>query len=233
MTIEDWFDREMPLNIVCVLKRGGIYDFNYVKILSQGVRRHLTRRHRFVCLTDADPLHRDWFRAHRINYRPLYHGWSGAWSKIELFRPGFLTGRILYLDLATIVTDSLDALADYRGRFAMLGDPREPGRFVSSLMMWTAGDLDFIYHGFAADPFSATDALPDDRAWMDIVCRSKGIVPDRVQDLAPGLCMDIIPILDGAPLRAKPPGAGLVSFRGRPRPHELTELSEFVRENWV
>ena len=75
MNIENWLNSQVPLSVVCVLKRGGPYDFNYVKILSQGVRRHLPHPHRFICLTDADLLHRDWFRAHRIQSRPLIHDW--------------------------------------------------------------------------------------------------------------------------------------------------------------
>jgi hypothetical protein len=233
MKIEDWLNGQTPLSVVCVLKRSGPYDFNYVKILSQGVRRHLFHLHRFICLTDADLLHRDWFRAHRIQCRPLIHDWSSDWSKIELFRPGLLNGRVLYFDLDLMVTGSLFSLGGYRGPFAM-ADNVETGRgAASSVMMWAAGRFDSIYERFIADPALSMDEAGSSGSWIASACRKAGIVPDRIQDLVPGLLGDIRAVPGGAPLRTKPPGVGLISFKNGPKPHELTDTSEFIRDHWV
>src|SRR4051794_41174199 len=110
------------LTVLCMLKRGGPFDFSYVKALSQGVRRHLHRPHRFICLTDCDLLHREWYRAHLIHCRPLRHNWPGEWSKLEMFHPNLFNGRMIYLDLDMMVTGSLFELGGYRGRLAMSTD---------------------------------------------------------------------------------------------------------------
>jgi hypothetical protein len=230
MKIENWLNCQVPLSVVCVLKRGGPYDFNYVKILSQGVRRHLFHSHRFICLTDADLWHRDWFRAHRIQCRPLIHDWPTDWAKIELFRPGLLNGRVLYFDLDLMATGPLLALGNYRGSFAMAGGT---GPAASSIMMWTAGTCDFFYRRFAADPVLAMDEAGNSTYWIASACRKAGIIPDRIGDLAPGLLGDIRAVPGGAPRRATSPGVGLISFKDSPKPHELTDTSELIRDHWV
>ena len=223
--------------VACVLKRGGIYDFNYVKILSLGVRRRLRRTFRFVCLTDAPPPHRDWLVAHRINLRPLIHDWPGAWAKIELFRPGLFTGRVIYFDLGTLLTRRLDWFADYAGPFAALSDFSRPGRLASAAMSWRAGVPGFIpgfiYEAFAADPARAMQDFGTPSAWIDHCCRRSGVVPDRLQTIAPGRCVTATPFIGGGALRVKPPGAGLVCFCGRPKPHALVDDYDLVREHWV
>ena len=69
--------------------------------------------------------------------------------------------------------------------------------------------------------------------WIERQCRIAGLAPHRIQDIAPGLCATATPILGGSPIRIKPPGVGIVCFQGRPKPHELIEEYDFVREQWV
>ena len=100
-------------------------------------------------------------------------------------------------------------------------------------MMWSAGKLDFIYEQFAVDPVLAMDEAGSCGRWIASACCNAGVVPDHVRDLAPGLLSDIRVVPGGAPLRAKSPGVGLVSFKNGPKPHELADLSEFIRDHWV
>lgn len=218
--------------VACVLKHGGIYDFNYVKILSLALRRRLRCDYRFVCLTDAPPPHRKWLRAHRINLRPLVHGWPGAWSKIELFRPGLFTGRVLYLDLDTLATGRLGRLMAYEGEFATLSDFLKPLHFDCSVMTWRAGALDFIHSEFApsADVVMAEFHRPAD--WIAFICRRAGLSPDRLDALMPGLIATSPLISGGAPIRAKPPGTKLICFHGPEKPHRLLDTHEIVRDHW-
>jgi hypothetical protein len=153
----------------------------------------------------------------------LIHGWPGSWSKIELFRPNLLRGRMLYFDLDVMMTGSLDALTDYRGRFLL----------SPALMAWDGGDLGFLHDRFVSDPRSVMDDHEDVAAWIATACRAKGIKPDDVDGVAPDLVCEIAQVPGGAPRRTRCPGAGLISFRHGPKPHELADLSEFVRDHWV
>jgi hypothetical protein len=197
------------------------------------VRRQLKRTYRFVCLTDAPPPHRDWLRAHRINLRPLVHGWPGAWAKIELFRPGLFAGRVLALDLDTLATGSVTTLADCDRPFATLSDFLRPGHLDTSIMAWQGGALDFIHAAFAAEAEAAMTDFADPTEWIAHCCRRAELRPDRLQDLAPGLCATATPIAGGAPIRAKPPGVGLICFHGNPKPHQLVDDYDLVRRHWV
>jgi hypothetical protein len=69
--------------------------------------------------------------------------------------------------------------------------------------------------------------------WIASACRKAGIIPDRIGDLAPGLLGDIRAVPGGAPRRATSPGVGLISFKDSPKPHELTDTSELIRDHWV
>jgi hypothetical protein len=218
--------------VACVLKRGGVYDFNYVKILSLALRRRLRRDYRFVCLTDVPPPHRKWLRAHRINLRPLRHGWPGAWSKIELFRPDLFAGRVLYLDLDTLVTGRLTRLIDYEGAFATSSDVLRPLHFDCSVMAWQAGMLDFLYADFVPDAAILMHEFHRPVDWIAFACRRKGIIAERLESLMPGLITNAVPIAGGAPIRIKPPGTKLICFHGPEKPHRLLDTHELVRDHW-
>src|SRR5688500_17803184 len=67
----------------------------YVDRLCSMVKRNLRQPHRFVV----------------VGGRPE-ETW---WAKIRLFRPGLFTGRVLYLDLDSVITGLLDELVDIKG----------------------------------------------------------------------------------------------------------------------
>lgn len=128
------------ITVACVLKAGGIYTAEWVRKLRDGVSRHLTLPHRFVCLSDVDGP------CERI---PLRHDWRGWWSKICLFAE--LTGPTLYLDLDSVIVGSLDAIAGYPHRFTMAHEFNRPHMLCSTAMAWN-GDYSFIYDAFLRDP---------------------------------------------------------------------------------
>ena len=102
-----------PLSVVCV-KWGALYGADYVNKLYMGVRRHLPAdlAPRFICFTD-DPTD----LLPEVEARPLpTREWTGWWYKAYLFSTAAgLQGRILYLDLDTVLTGSLAPLATYQG----------------------------------------------------------------------------------------------------------------------
>ena len=74
------------LTVVCV-RWGDKYGVEYVERLEAGVRRHLRRRHRFVCYTDDVGALRE-EAGGGVTARPLGTGcgnWRGWWHKAFLF----------------------------------------------------------------------------------------------------------------------------------------------------
>jgi len=129
------------MRVVCVLKSGGEYDAEWVRKLRDGVARNTTIPYTFQCLSDVD------VPCERI---PLRHDWPGWWAKLEVFR--VVDGPTLYLDLDTVVTGSLDHLADIQSDFAMLRNFNNP-QMVGSGVMWFRKPLRKVYDRFCERPY--------------------------------------------------------------------------------
>lgn len=195
------------LTVACVnhgnyLGRGA----EYVNILADAVRRHMPAAHRFACFTDdAQGLDEG------IETRPLPPGLTGWWNKLYLFAPGALTGRVLFIDLDTVVTDTLDDLAAYRGAFAALRDFYRPAGLGSGLMAWEAEKAHDIWAEWQK---AGRPELPGgDQSWIE---RARPGA-DRLQDIVPG---QIVSYKAHCSELGAPSGSRIVCFHGRPRPHE-------------
>lgn len=117
------------VNVLC-LKWGTLYPAEYVNRLYAGVKKHLKRKFRFVCVTDdaeglvpgvetypLPPAPDTW----RPNSR--YTSWPGIYIKLMVFKPGFadLEGPVLFLDIDQIITGDLDRFFDFEpGRFCII-----------------------------------------------------------------------------------------------------------------
>ncbi len=132
--------------VCCVWVHANVpYSAEYVTRLEAMVARWMDGRpYRFVCLTD-----RPWeLRGHTIPIAcpaPL----KGWWSKVRLFDLALpLCGRVLYLDLDTLVVGPLAPILDLASPFALApaGGTFEGKdglttvrRFNSSVMVWDSG----------------------------------------------------------------------------------------------
>jgi len=148
--------------VVCVLVRGHVKAFRpeYVIKLANMVKPWMDRPYRFVCLTDYPKMavrSMDLIQIPSPGKVSRHFHWNypagdkvfAWWSKLELFNPkhGF-TGRMLYLDLDTLVVGSLAPILDYPADFALIPDEglfrgkfglRVVKRLNSSVMVWDAG----------------------------------------------------------------------------------------------
>jgi hypothetical protein len=134
------------LTVACVWVRGNVpFTADYVLKLRRMVGRHLAAPHRFVCLTDQP----DELPGVECSPVPTPQDMFGWWSKMHLFEPGRLSGRVLYLDLDTVVLGSLDdllignsslTLIPPAGDFAGRGMMRTVRRYNSSVMCFWAED---------------------------------------------------------------------------------------------
>jgi hypothetical protein len=187
----------------------------YVNILFDSVRRNLEdgAEGRFVVFTD---------QVAPAGYAPgievafLPPGLTGWWNKLALFAPGtFADGdRIVYLDLDTLITGPLDALAAYDGPFAILKDFYRPTGMQSSVMAWAAGEQAELWDSFlrAGCP---QDNPGGDQWWMELhACKGR---VRFLQTLFPDFFVSYK--VSGGVLPQK---ASVVVFHGTPRPHEVT-----------
>jgi len=146
----------MDRTIVCLYKkpngfRGRTYDASWVERLRRMCARRVSGSWGFTILTDSMIEVMEAVRG-PASFVSLKHGWPGWWSKLELFRPDIdLRGRVLYLDLDTLVMQDLDPVFDWPGELGICNaigpkhmDRLEDGKmtycqFNSSMMTWTAG----------------------------------------------------------------------------------------------
>lgn len=177
------------LTVACVnvgdyLGRGD----EYVRKLRAGVSRHLALPHEFVCICESD--------------KP---GW---WAKIDLFEPGRFAGRVLYLDLDTIIVGDLAELVVYRGLLYLTDWGWEIPTYGSGVMVWDAGEHAEIFERY-------DDSIPDrfrgDQDWLTHL--------GGWAALPSGLNYSY---RYHARVRL-PKSAVTISFHGRPKPHEFAD----------
>lgn len=160
--------------VACVYVRGEYpYTVEYVSRLLAMVTRWLDRPFRFVCLTDqpetmpvgVDPV--------AVNKLPGF----APWTKLELFNPiRQWAGRMLYLDLDTLIVSSLAPILDAPAPFAITADPTNKRnrthdsfgraivrRFNSSVMAWDGGTQTELFTEWTPD---VADRLSGDQDWI-------------------------------------------------------------------
>lgn len=135
----------MALTVVCVWVNGHVpFTVEYVTKLEAMARRYLARPFEFICLTD-----RPWKVPEHIRTIPiqLRKGLKGWWAKLEVFAPNRFHGRVLYLDLDSLIVAPLDPIVDYPAPLALVPHAGtfngKDGlavvkRFNSSVMVWDA-----------------------------------------------------------------------------------------------
>lgn len=201
------------LTVACVNVGTGFSD-DYVRNLQYGVWRHLSLPHKFVCFAD-----------HPIDFvevRPVANHFQDWWAKLLLFSDRAFTDDedVLYLDLDTVITGSLDDIGRLDTDFAMLSDFYWPQRLASGMMRFKGNKhCDILYDWLS---FGAPRMLDGDQAWIEL----KRPNAQRLQDLVPKQIVsykgDVIS--SGIDQQTR-----VVCFHGRPRPHEVSGL---ISKHW-
>lgn len=139
--------------VCCLFVRGHVpYTAEYVTRLAAMVKRWMDRPYRFIVLTDRPGLFKG-SGIETIKVEP-FKGIYAWWNKMQLFNPASgLSGRVLYLDLDTLIVGPLAPILDFPTPFALLphegrfdgkGPRQVVKRFNSSVMVfdaWTTADL--------------------------------------------------------------------------------------------
>lgn len=183
----------------------------YANVLYDSITRNLKAgtAGRFVVFTDDMSAH---------GYHPLIEfaklptGVDGWYNKLSLFgADSFPEGeRIIYFDLDTVITGSLDEIAAYDGPFAILRDVYRPRGLQSSVMLWEAGKYDEIWENYQA---SGCPALQfGDQEWIERSVAYPVILQQQFPEKFVSYKRDA--------RFGVPPKSSVVFFHGKPRPHE-------------
>lgn len=201
------------LTVLCVYKTGGVFGPVYVEKLRDSVSRNLSLPHRFVCLTDAE--------IEGIDCLPLEYGWPRHYAKAEMFRPDLPFGRVLYIDLSTVVKGNIDDFATQRGvvvtKDFYFGTPSQ------SVLLYGVGDFAETFEAFRenAEALMEIGDRHEPPDFYDQVLMNRCPVPPMRywQDVLPGK-------LASFKLHGNPPEAAMVKFHGRPKPHDVNWLED-------
>jgi len=142
--------------------------------------------------------------------------WGSWWSKIELFRPGmFPRGRVLYLDLDSVITGPLAPVFQDTGTIYLTDWGWRTHTLCSSVMVWDTGAHVNIFEKFNG---SVPKSYRGDQDWITSL--------GEWNRLPPHLCRSY----RYHSVKAPPPGCSVVNFHGLPKPHQLA--SGWVPQVW-
>lgn len=186
----------------------------YVETLRSMVFRHLKTPHRFVCLTD-DPRRHPLVQAEHIDLiapeRP-----AGCWSKLQVFKPGRFSGRVLYMDVDSVVVGPLDDLVQHKGAVHLKDWGWERNVHAGGLWVWDAGEHDHVWERFTPD---VPRKFPNDQEWLTTL----GIFPALPDGMVASYRYHC--------KKNPPAGARVIAMHGRPKVHELPE-DGWARRAW-
>lgn len=180
------------LTVACVYVKGPYpYSADYVMRLERMVRRFVSRPFRFVCFADLEAA-RELAYALQSTDEPAVAveviaslgpmvptNGAGYWNKVRLFDPRLgLRGRVLFLDLDSLIVAPLDPIIDYPASLALTADAfvverahlntdrygrRLVRRFNSSVMVWDGGTHTDLWSRWTPD---VAQQLSTDQDWI-------------------------------------------------------------------
>ena len=160
---------------ILTLKWGKVYSADYVNRIYRGVKAHLRRPFRFVCVTDDPSGLSEGIDTVPIPDRPAwyhpnarYPGWPQIYLKLFVFQKGFagLEGPTLFLDIDQIITGDIDCFFDYKpGEFCIIHNwvalrkrlfRKVPFCGNSSVFRFEAGEKSaYVFEKFRPEPDDA------------------------------------------------------------------------------
>lgn len=207
-----WPTKHDALQTVICVKVGDKYPAEYVNRLASMVRRHASVETRVLCLTD-DP--KGVTECETCDIETDLPGW---WAKLVLFKPhSALPGRFVFLDLDTVIVDSIDFLFRYNGAFCILRDFWSPA-YGSAVISMVRGFGAPVWTDFRREVLTSGG----DQDWITAKVR----YADFWQTIYPGR----IGSYKADHLVEGPRDFHLVCFHGDPKPHTFTD--GWVTQAW-
>lgn len=215
-----------PMKQFVCMKWGQRYGADYVNTLFSMIQRHTTGPVRLVCYTD-DPagIHPDveCFDCPTINVEG--HQKNEGWRKLSLWAPTLegLTGRVLFLDLDVVVTDSLDPFFEFEPEldYCVMQNWTQPGRNIgnTSVFRFEVGSHPYLLEELEANYAEIFQQNPNSQTYISQRAEQMKFWPDAWCALFKVQCLQPMPLRWFLPSRL-PQGTRVVAFPGHPDPHE-------------
>lgn len=227
-----------PIDCACVI-HGNLYSWDYVDRLYAMIVRNFSCPVNFHVFTEQDRLVPSYMIKHVLTEWPGVAGKKKAWwYKMQLFNPNEIKGQLLYFDLDTVITESLDwirklekqyfwAVRDFRYLFR----PNYQG-LNSSIMYWDTVRFAPIWENFKQrDITSVIGCYPGDQDYLTDMLDRKDIrfIPEafvkswrwQVHDGGMDFKTKTYFRPDAGGIMA--PGTKVLVFHGHPKPHEVND----------
>ena len=238
--------------VVC-MKWGDKYGADYVNSLFNMVGRNTTLPFKFICFTDNGKGLSDKIEVRPLPETDLPPDRERGWRKLSLFRKDVgLEGRVLFLDLDTVIVGNIDDYFTMDGTFIFIKHwkPSEKhGIGETGVYRFNAGELQFLYDDFMADIPAMKAAYRHEQAYVGDVLSKKGLASFWPQKWMPSFkynCMRPFP-LNYFLEPVLPSDAKMVVFHGYPTPSQAmgekggallkrilrhTKTPQWLRDNW-
>jgi hypothetical protein len=233
------------VNVACVI-HGTLYSWDYVERLYTMVTQNLTGPVQFHVFTEESrPV-----PPHMIKH--VLQEWDGIsgkkkawWYKMQLFNPKNFSGQLLYFDLDTVITRSLDWITTSNRKlfwtirdFRYLWRPTWQG-MNSSVMYWDTERFAHVWQDFSSRNLQQlTRQYYGDQDYLDSVIdqNQRSFFDDRLvkswrwQVKDGGMDMKSRVYLRPAAGSILDPITSIVIFHGTPKPHEVYD--PFIDKYW-
>lgn len=214
----------MTVNVIC-MKWGTRYGPEYVNKLHSMVRKHLTKKFRFVCFTDDITGIDNGIKTQPIPEFDIPAKYRvSPWKKLLIFSKDFgkLKGKTLFLDLDVIIVDNIDCFFDYaKDDFCIIENWTQLGQGIgnSSVYILEMGKYNHIWEDFKKNKLTILEEYDNEqiylsksiekiRFWPDAWCKSF-----KFHCLPGG-------ILNWFKIPKIPEAAKIIVFHGNPKPED-------------
>lgn len=224
--------------IVLCMKWGTLYSAEYVNVLFNACKAHISGDFKFVCLTNEPQGIDEGVEVYPIPEIGLdeKHYYDGAWPKIGVFSKDLygLQGRCLFIDLDSVICGSIDSFFWQPGALVAIDSApwRKKGRSpktMSSIFAFDIGALHHVVTRLQADRDALIREYHIEQDYLhsaveDIQYWSQTSVASFKYHLRRPLLLDRL-------MEPKQPknGTSVIAFHGRPRPIDLIRPP---RGNW-
>ena len=226
-------------SVVC-MKWGDKYGAEYVNRLYNMVARNTTLPFKFVCFTDNTNGLLPEIESRPLPEMDLPPDKERGWRKLSLFRKDVgLEGRVLFLDLDTVIVGNIDDYFTIDGKFIFIEHWRpspKHGIGETGVYRFEAGELEFLYDYFMENMQEVKANYRHEQAYVGDVLSKKGLTSFWPRKWMPSFkynCMRPFP-LNYFCDPILPPDAKMVVFHGNPTPDQalagkVKGIKKFIR----
>ena len=234
------------LDFVCVI-HGDLYSWEYVEKLYSMLGRHLPLQFRFNVFTEAQRTVPSHVIKHDLTEWPGVGGKRSAWwYKMQIFDPSRKLGRVMYLDLDTVVVNDLGWINELDPQFfwtirdfKYLWRPNWQG-INSSFMLFDSARYSFIWQDFyAKNVHQVSKQFRGDQDYLSQILDQKNL---RFLDPIQAMSWRWQVFQGGFDIKKRqcrspnhtttiPNGTSLLVFHGEPKPHTVQDW--VVQQHWV